>query len=143
MITNKAILGFFVILILVVLAVVVVRRNPNFLARFTNRTNPNIELNVNASPTPSQVAGSTTTSPGQSSGLIQCTPELKSACAENDMPVCGQERVVVDGTETTRSLTFKSACSYCKLYGTDDVLDLGDEKYYPLGYTAGACTVSK
>lgn len=144
MISNKAILGFFVVLLLIVGAIVVVRRNPNLLTRFRTTTNQTSGRNVSPTPTKAQVAGTTTTTGGnQPAGLTACIPELKSQCSNGEAPVCGWERVITGGAETTRSLTFKSACNYCKLYGADDVLDLGDEKYYPLGYSVGACTASK
>lgn len=143
MVTNKAILGFFVVLIVVVLTIVLIRRNPNFMARFRSPNTPNSNQEVSPTQTPTgsengAVAGSQTPT-----GLTVCTPELKARCNAQEASVCGYEKVVVAGAESTRALTFKSACAYCSLYGTDDVLDLGDEKYYPLGYAPGACTATK
>lgn len=148
MVTNKAILGFFVVLIIVIVAIVLVRRNPNFMARFRSGSTPTIGKTLTPTKPPTKntnitgtVAGTDMTS-GITSGVTLCTNELKSRCNAQESPVCGTERVVVSGAESTRSLTFKSACTYCSLYGSDDVLDLGDEKYYPLGYTAGACAAA-
>ena len=144
MVTNKAILGFFVVLIVVVLAIVLVRRNPNFMAQFGRDT----ENTTNEEVTPTQTAGTNNGSGSVvgaevPSGRTICTAELKARCSAAEAPVCGYEKVVTNEGESTRALTYKSACAYCSLYGTDDVLDLGDEKYYPLGYTPGVCVVTK
>jgi len=143
MVTNKAILGFFVILILVILSIVLVRRNPNFMARFRNPKNTTSNEQVFPTQTPTTSENGSVGGAQAPSGLSACTAELKAKCDAQESAVCGLEKVVVGGAESTRSLTFKSACAYCSLYGTDDVLDLGDEKYFPLGYTPGACAVTK
>jgi hypothetical protein len=140
MVTNKAILGFFVVLIAIVLTIILVRRNPNFIARLRGTSNtPTTEGTPTRTPSATgEVVGQPATE-----GRTACTTELKAACSSTGSPVCGYEKVVTADDESTRTLTYKSACSYCSLYGTDDVLDLGEEKYYPLGYTPGACSDTK
>ena len=114
------------------------------MARFRNSNNTNSNEQVSPTQTPTVGENGTLSGTQTPSGLTACTSELKAKCNATESPVCGYEKVVVaDGAETSRSLTFKSACTYCSLYGTDDVLDLGDEKYYPLGYTPGVCVATK
>jgi hypothetical protein len=141
MITNKSILGFFVVLVAIVVMIVLVRKNSNFLSRFRGTPTPTQNQLVSTNPT--QSPDGQNIEQGTQNGLIACTSELKSACTSQVSPVCGSERVQAEDINTTRSLTFKNACTYCSLYGTDDVLQLGDEKYFPLGYTNGGCTLTK
>lgn len=141
MITNKSILGFFVVLIAIIAIIVLLRKNSNFLARFRGIVTPTQKQLVVVKPT--ETSDDQTIGQGTQNGLIACTQELKNACNTQGSPVCGSERIQSEEINTTRSLTFKSACSYCSLYGQDNVLDLGDEKYFALGYTNGACSATK
>ena len=140
MVNNRAILGFFVILLLIIGAVLFFRRNPNLFSRVRNTTNQ-----VGTTATPTSAAGTpATTSPV--TGSNSCSADvLNQTCSDQpENIVCGVERIVAEnGTETTRSLQYRNACSYCKLYGQASVLDLGDTKYYPLGFTPGACGATK
>jgi hypothetical protein len=145
MITNRAILGFFVVLIAIILGIILIRRNPNFLARFRGTTptpTPTVGLVI---PTAGTSTGSVTTTQsgaGQPLGLTACSSQTMNNCTI-DTPVCGWERVEAGGTTAQRSLTYRSACAYCKLYNSSGVLNLGEENYYALGYSTGACTATK
>lgn len=141
MVTNKAILGFLVVLIMVIGAVMIARRNPNFLARL--RRTPPTPTSQQTVPTQMEQGVQTTQTPLPPSAIKACSDQLIASCSDTQTPVCGSERVVSsDGTELRRSLTYRNACAYCKLYGQSKVLDLGDAKYYPEGYTEGMCVSS-
>lgn len=76
--------------------------------------------------------------------LLTCTPELFAAdCATQSDPVCSVDVVVRgDGSETTSRTEYISACHYCKFFGPDNMVELGDERVESRGYTAGSCGIS-
>ena len=135
MINSRAIVGFFVILIIIVGSIVFLQRNKAWFTNLGKKTTTSTSATV----TPGANPGNGEVS---QAGLQTCSAEFtnKTCSAYPAEPVCGWERVVGEsGEETVRTLNYTNACSYCKLYGESKVLDLGDAKYYPLGYTAGSC----
>ena len=146
---NKALLGFFVVLFLILTGLYIFRDRMTF-GPFRALTN--ISGNVTATPSASidgTVSGENPVVGEQpATGVggdirVACRPEMFTQdCSQaTQAPVCGYERIVSqDGTAIIRSMDYISACHYCKLYAPGNKLEMGDETVYPLGYEQGACT---
>lgn len=138
---NKALLGFFVVLFLILVGLYTFRSKLSFspFRLFKNTSAQN-------TPTPTEqnpVAGQQPETGMSGAARISCTPEMftQDCASVEQVPVCGYERIVSpDGTAIIRSIDYISACHYCKLYAPDNKLEMGDETVYPLGYEAGSCT---
>jgi len=147
MVNNRAIIGFIVLIILIIVGVVIVQRNTEFISRLRsifNRTSTQTSQTTSGTDTVS--SGVTPEDTVAQAGYQACSPELLSQSCTNtpETVVCGAEKVVDENNnESTRAMDYPSACSYCKLYGSSGVLKLGTTSYYPLGYTPGFCSASK
>jgi len=160
--SNKALLGLFVVLFILVLTAYFFRDRLNtYLVNSFNIISP-ITTEQEATPsgtvagsndgeispeaTSSVMLGTSAAEQPQMGGSqthMTCTAEIlaQDCSAVEQVPVCGYERIEAGkGISSTRSMTFPSACHYCQLYGEDSELSLGDESYSALGYESGACT---
>lgn len=138
--TRSIIVGIIAVVIIAAIGWTVAKRLPKISLLETIKSRFTKTENITPAPTGTFGGGTIAdANSGAEENLKSCTAEILSqnCSAVEKTPVCGYESVI--GRESARSLDYVSACHYCKLYGSDGVLDMGDYQIQGLGYTEGPC----
>ncbi|MBI4136434.1 hypothetical protein HY469_00065 [Candidatus Roizmanbacteria bacterium] len=135
----RTLIGLAILLIVILGLVWYMQRDESFVSKLFNRPDSQQDSDEESS----EEVGSETAENGEptAEALLVCTPELFAQdCGATQNPVCSLDTVVrSDGSESASRTEYISACHYCKFFGSDHVVELGDERVETQGYTVGSC----
>ena len=137
----RTLIGLGILLLIILGLVWYMQRDSSFVSNLFNRSDSTETADEGDQSGEQNGSGSDVTSEGMPVSPIVCTPELfATECGGTQDPVCSVDTVIrADGSESTSRTEYISACHYCKFFGPDNVVELGDERVETQGYTAGSC----